>query len=72
MEKAKKLFGFVLKRYHHRNGTVIGKAVGAILTDNLETAEKIVYEKYVSELCTLESIEEVNEEFCHTVYKCSL
>ena len=72
MKENKKLFYFVLKQYHHRQGTVIGKTVGILYADDIDEAEKIIREKHMSELSTLEFVEEVNGEFCYTVYRSAL
>ena len=72
MDENKKLFYFVLKQYHHRQGTVIGKTVGVLYADNVEEAEQIVREKHISEFSTLEFVEEVNGEFCYTVYRSAM
>ena len=72
MEEIKKLFYFVLKQYHHRQGTVIGKTVGILYANSLEEAEQIVCEKHISEFSTLEFVEEVNGEFSYTVYRSAL
>ena len=72
MEENNKLFYFVLKQYHHRQGTVIGKTVGILYANSLEEAEQIVREKHISEFSTLEFVEEVNGEFCYTVYRSAL
>ena len=72
MEENKKLFYFVLKQYHHRQGTVIGKTVGILYADNVEEAEQIVRKKHISEFSTLEFVEEVNGEFCYTVYRSAM
>ena len=72
MEENKKLFYFVLKRYHHRQGTVIGKTVGVLYANDIDEAEQIIREKQISEFSTLEFVEEVNGEFCYTVYRSAL
>lgn len=72
MEENKKMFYFVLKQYHHRLGTVIGKTVGVLHANSLEEAEQIVRDKHMSEFNTLEFIEEVNGEFSYTVYRSAL
>ena len=72
MEEIKKLFYFVLKQYHHRQGTVIGKTVGVLHANSLEEAERIVCENHISEFSTLEFVEEVNGEFSYTVYRSAL
>lgn len=72
MEENKKLFYFVLKQYHHRHGTVIGKTVGVLYANDIDGAEQIVREKHISEFSTLEFVEEVNGEFSYTVYRSAL
>ena len=72
MEENNKLFYFVLKQYHHRQGTVIGKTVGVLYANDIDEAEQIVREKHISEFSTLEFVEEVNGEFCYTVYRSAL
>ena len=72
MDENSKIFYFVLKQYHHRQGTVIGKTVGVLYANSLEEAERIVCEKHISEFSTLEFVEEVNGEFSYTVYRSAL
>ena len=72
MEENKKLFYFILKQYHHRQGTIIGKTVGVLHANSLEEAEQIVREKHMSEFSTLELVNEVNGEFCYTVYRSAM
>lgn len=72
MDSNKKLYFYVLKQYHHRQGTVIGKTVGILYASSLEEAEQIVCEKHISEFSTLEFVDEVNGEFNYTVYRSAL
>ena len=69
--EGKKIFCYVIKQYHHRQGTVIGKTVGFLYADNEEEAERLVRENHISESSTLELIEEVGEDFSYTVYRSS-
>ena len=69
--EGRKIFCYVIKQYHHRNGTVIGKTVGFLYANDESEAEQIVREKHISESSTLEFIEEVGEDFSYTVYRSS-
>lgn len=68
------MFYFVIKQFHHRNGTVIGKTVGVISADNLEDATQKVISEYVSENSVLEFVAEMDAQkgFSYTVYKSAL
>lgn len=68
------MFYFVVKQFHHRNGTVIGKMVGVVSADNLEDATQKVISEYVSDNSALEFVEEMDTQkgFSYTVYKSAL
>ena len=68
------MFYFVIKQFHHRNGTVIGKTVGVISADNLEDATQKVISEYASDNSVLEFIDEIDAQkgFSYTVYKSAL
>lgn len=68
------MFYFVVKQFHHRNGTVIGKTVGVVSADNLEDATQKVISEYVSDNSVLEFVEEMDAQkgFSYTVYKSAL
>lgn len=67
------IYVFVLKRYHHRTGEIIGKSVGFVKEESLEKAEKAIEEKYVGDDCTVEFIEEIKDNsYMHTVYRSSM
>ena len=71
MKENQKLFCYVIKQHHHRQGTVIGKTVGFLYADNEEEAERLVRENHISESSTLEFVEEIKGEFSYTVYRSS-
>lgn len=68
------MFYFVIKQFHHRNGTVIGKTAGVVLADNLEDATQKVISEYVSDNSVLEFVAEMDAQkgFSYTVYKSAL
>ena len=68
------MFNFVVKQFHHRNGTVIGKIVGVVSATSLEEAEEKILKDYVSDNSVLEFIEEMDAQkgFSYTVYKSAL
>lgn len=68
------MFYFVIKQFHHRNGTVIGKTVGVVSANNLEEATQKVINEYVSDNSVLEFVEEIDTQkgFSYTVYKSAL
>ena len=70
--EGRKIFCYVIKQYHHRQGTVIGKTVGFLYANDESEAEQIVREKHISESSTLEFVEEVKDEFSYTVYRSEL
>lgn len=72
MAENKKLFCYVIKQHHHRQGTVIGKTVGFLYASDEEEAEQIVCDKHISECSTLDFVEEVKDEFSYTVYRSEL
>ena len=68
------MFYFVVKQFHHRNGTIIGKIVGVVSAKNLEDATQKVISEYVSDNSVLEFVEEMDTQkgFSYTVYKSAL
>lgn len=68
------MFYFVIKQFHHRNGTVIGKTVGVVSAISLEEAEEKILKDYVSDNSVLEFVEEMDTQkgFSYTVYKSAL
>lgn len=68
------MFYFVIKQFHHRNGTVIGKTVGVVSAENIEEARQKVINEYVSDNSVLEFVEEMDTQkgFSYTVYKSAL
>lgn len=68
------MFYFVIKQFHHRNGTVIGKTVGVVSATSLEEAEEKILKDYVSNNSVLEFVEEMDTQkgFSYTVYKSAL
>lgn len=68
------MFYFVVKQFHYRNGTVIGKTVGVVSADNLEDATQKVISEYVSDNSVLEFVAEMDTQkgFSYTVYKSAL
>ena len=68
------MFYFVIKQFHHRNGTVIGKTVGVVSAENIEEARQKVVREYVSDNSILEFVEETDTQkgFSYTVYKSAL
>lgn len=68
------MFYFVVKQFHHRNGTVIGKTVGVVSATSLEEAEEKILKDYVSDNSVLEFVAEMDAQkgFSYTVYKSAL
>ena len=68
------MFYFVIKQFHHRNGTVIGKTVGVVSAENIEEARQKVINEYLSDNSVLEFVEEMDTQkgFSYTVYKSAL
>ena len=68
------MFYFVIKQFHHRNGTVIGKMVGVVSADDLEEAIHKIISEYASDNSVLEFIDEIDAQkgFSYTIYKSAL
>lgn len=69
-----KCFYFVVKRYHHRDDSVIGMTLGVVQSESAEKAEEIVVQKHVDDHAVLDILEEfdMEEGMAYTAYRSSM